>query len=244
MLALLGMAFLVDLLFNGGHMLSSLFSGTTAPLSSVPPQQNAATATPLAQASQSQPASWPAQANLPPFPSGWEPDDPPPSEVVARANALLHQLWQRGAGATAQEMTGGRWITYQAQHLGSMNGVVAYRVKGGSPGASPSSADTPPGALPSQSTAIHDSEQAAAAAQNAYARATSSQDFSKTSSDAQEAHDQRDADGGPSWPSSNPLVDLASQAMKTEGDTESLGAPEQTTSDDADDRDHGDADQG
>jgi hypothetical protein len=48
--------------------------------------------------------------------------------VVARAFALLPQLWARGAGATATEQTAGRWITYRAAMLGSKKSVIAYRL--------------------------------------------------------------------------------------------------------------------
>lgn len=79
------------------------------------------------------PKPWPQAkpTGLPPFPSGWEVDVPPPPEVVTRAWQLLPVLWKRGKGATAVETTGGRWITYQAQdHGGGKKGVTAYRVKG------------------------------------------------------------------------------------------------------------------
>jgi len=73
---------------------------------------------------------WPqvVPAGLPAFPGpGWVPDQPPPAEVQARASALLPQLWQSGAGTFKTEQTAGRWITYQAQQMGSKRGVVAWR---------------------------------------------------------------------------------------------------------------------
>jgi len=78
-----------------------------------------------------QPAPWPqvVPAGLPAFPGhGWTPDNPPPAAVQSRAWALLHQLWTGGAGTFKTEQTGGRWITYQAQPMGTKRGVVAYRL--------------------------------------------------------------------------------------------------------------------
>lgn len=77
------------------------------------------------------PPAWPAAipAGLPPFPGpGWVPDSPPPAPVVARAVALLPQLWARGVGATATEQTAGRWITYLAAMVGTKKSVIAYRL--------------------------------------------------------------------------------------------------------------------
>ena len=76
------------------------------------------------------PVPWPAAVpkDLPVFPMGWEPDQPPPPAVQARAATLLKVLWARGAGARQTEKTGGRWITYQAQPMGTKKGVVAYRL--------------------------------------------------------------------------------------------------------------------
>lgn len=87
------------------------------------------------------PVAWPqtTPADLPPFPGGWEPDEPPPSPVVARAYQLLNQLWAQGAGSRKTEQTAGRWITYRAEVVASgKKGVVAYRVKSGAhPAAAP-----------------------------------------------------------------------------------------------------------
>lgn len=86
-----------------------------------------------AQQAEAAPKPWPQAkpTGLPPFPSGWELDTPPPQEVITRAWQLLPTLWKRGKGATTVETTGGRWITYQAQdHSGGKKGVTAYRVKG------------------------------------------------------------------------------------------------------------------
>jgi hypothetical protein len=77
------------------------------------------------------PPAWPAAIplGLPPFPGpGWVPDSPPPPPVVARAVALLPQLWARGAGASATEQTAGRWISYVARMLGTKKSVLAYRL--------------------------------------------------------------------------------------------------------------------
>jgi hypothetical protein len=86
-------------------------------------------------AATSAPRPWPQvmPKGLPPWPSGWQPDSPPPADVVARAWQLLPTLWGRGAGSTKTEQTGGRWITYMAARTaGNTKGVVAYRIKGGS----------------------------------------------------------------------------------------------------------------
>jgi hypothetical protein len=85
------------------------------------------------------PLPWPQAkpAGLPPFPTGWEPDTPPPPPVVTRAWQLLPVLWKKGKGSTAVETIKGRWITFQAQvHAGNKKGVTAYRVKAGQGGAS------------------------------------------------------------------------------------------------------------
>lgn len=73
---------------------------------------------------------WPAvlPPGLPPFPGGWEYDEPPPRPVVARARQLLSELWARGSGATKTEKTAGRWIVYRSEITrGNKRGVVAYR---------------------------------------------------------------------------------------------------------------------
>lgn len=75
---------------------------------------------------------WPqvTPTGLPPFPgSGWVPDNPPPTAVVARANALLPLLWRGGEGTFRVEKTAGRWITYRASRMGDKRGVVAYRLE-------------------------------------------------------------------------------------------------------------------
>ena len=86
------------------------------------------------------PVSWPTAApkGLPSFPSGWEPDVPPPAAVTARAWALLPTLWKSGkAGATAVEQTAGRWITYLASvPKKGTKGVTAWRIKGNPPAGS------------------------------------------------------------------------------------------------------------
>lgn len=77
------------------------------------------------------PPAWPVAMpeGLPPFPGpGWVPDSPPPAPVIARAVALLPQLWRQGKGAHTTEQTGGRWITYLATLIGTKKSVVAYRL--------------------------------------------------------------------------------------------------------------------
>lgn len=76
------------------------------------------------------PVPWPqvAPAGLPSFPgAGWEPDEPPPPPVVARAIQLLPALWAGGAGTFKPEQTAGRWIIYRATDMGGKKGVVAFR---------------------------------------------------------------------------------------------------------------------
>jgi hypothetical protein len=75
-------------------------------------------------------APWPqiVPGDLPPFPGpGWVADSPPGPGVVARAQALLPQLWQGGAGTFKIEQTSGRWIAYRATQMGAKRGVVAFR---------------------------------------------------------------------------------------------------------------------
>ena len=78
------------------------------------------------------PPPWPAMtpSDLPPFPSGWTFDQPPPQAVQTRAAALLPQLWAKGVNTKVQEKTGGRWITYRAELTGPQKkkGVIAYRL--------------------------------------------------------------------------------------------------------------------
>lgn len=134
----------IDALFGktggGGAVVPQATTPAETP-TSTPPQANLApTVSPLAQQASIQPGTPPSNTpastpSLPPFPSGWEADDPVPPEVVARANALLSSLWAKGNGSTTQEMTGGRWITYKATDMGSgIKGVTAWRVKGSNKG--------------------------------------------------------------------------------------------------------------
>lgn len=91
-----------------------------------------------AKAAAAAPKPWPQAkpTGLPPFPSGWEFDNPPPPAVVTRAWQLLPVLWKKGKGSTAVETIKGRWITFQAQvHAEGKKGVTAYRVKPGAGGA-------------------------------------------------------------------------------------------------------------
>jgi len=77
------------------------------------------------------PKPWPQQVpvGMPPFPKGWQPDEPPPKAVQDRAWQLLPVLWKKGKGNRKVEKTQGRWITYQAEQMGPKRGVVAYRIR-------------------------------------------------------------------------------------------------------------------
>jgi peptidoglycan hydrolase-like protein with peptidoglycan-binding domain len=75
----------------------------------------------------------PAPASLPPFPSGWCFDEPPPQEVVDRAWALLPSLWAKGVGSRQIELVGGRWITFVATQMGAQKGVTAWRAQNCAP---------------------------------------------------------------------------------------------------------------
>lgn len=103
------------------------------PAASPPPYQAPPPMKPWPVAAPAPAAATPSPAGLPKFPSGWEPDVPPPAAVVRRANALLPTLWKSGKpGATATEQTEGRWITYQGYSPAKgKRGVVAYRMKAG-----------------------------------------------------------------------------------------------------------------
>lgn len=106
--------------------------------------RTAATAKTAATAAKTAPPPWPQAApnGLPPFPSGWVPDQPPPKAVQTRAWQLLPMLWKQGANARKTEQTAGRWITYVAQAMGPKKGVVAYKVR---PGALPTASPPPTG---------------------------------------------------------------------------------------------------
>lgn len=104
------------------------------------------------------PAPWPqaVPSDLPPFPgAGWEYDDPPPPDVVARAWQLVNPLWAQGAGAYKTEQTGGRWITYRAEIVaGGAKGVTAWRVRvGASSSPAPSASSAPRVSVPPFPTA-------------------------------------------------------------------------------------------
>lgn len=106
----------------------------------------------FADAAAQAPTPWPTAvpASLPPFPQGWDYAEPPSAAVKQRAWQLLPQLWARGAGSIAQEMTGGEWITYRAEITAAgKQGVIAYRVR---PGATAPAAAPPPPPLPSVAT--------------------------------------------------------------------------------------------
>jgi hypothetical protein len=107
---------------------------TTPPVTAVVPTQQGP-AVPAA-------APFPAAAppNLPPFPAGWQGGPvagwryatPVTPEVAKRAQALLPTLWASGAGTHTQEMTGGQWITYNAEwhdKAHGIKGVTAYTPK-------------------------------------------------------------------------------------------------------------------
>lgn len=92
------------------------------------PSPSAPTVTPAAY----HPPAWPqvVPAGLPAFPGpGWTADEPPGPGVVARAWALLSQLWASGAGTFKIEQTQGRWIAYRATAMGTKKGVVAYKLR-------------------------------------------------------------------------------------------------------------------
>lgn len=91
------------------------------------------------------PPPWPQAipAGLPPFPSGWVPDEPPGPGVVVRAHQLLPQLWAHGEGTRTTEQTGGRWITYVAKQMGTKRGVVAFRPAAPIPPGPPAPAAAP-----------------------------------------------------------------------------------------------------
>lgn len=103
----------------------------TRPHGPRPATPRGSTAKPTVHASTTAP--WPqvVPAGLPGFPgSAWVPDNPPPSDVVARAVALLPQLWQGGVGTFKTEKIGARWITFRATDMpGGKRGVVAYRLR-------------------------------------------------------------------------------------------------------------------
>jgi hypothetical protein len=120
-------------------------TATAVAPSGAPVTLPATTATPQGAASPAvQPAPFPAaKPDLPPFPAGWAGGQPPGWEyaedskhhvspaIVARAQALLPQLWATGAGTHTQEMTGGVWVTYNAEsHSAGKKGVTAYWPKG------------------------------------------------------------------------------------------------------------------
>ena len=90
-------------------------------------------------------APWPqaVPAGLPPWPAGWEPDEPVGAAVVARAMALLPERWTYGAGTRKTEKTGARWITYVATAMGEKRGVVAYRPRASASAPAPSSEPGP-----------------------------------------------------------------------------------------------------
>lgn len=104
-------------------------------------------------------APWPVVVpdGLPTFPgAGWEYDEPPPAAVQQRAAQLVAPLWRQGKGSNRTEYTAGRWITYRAEIVRSgKQGVVAYRLKGGStlkrPAPDQASAPRPPAAAPASS---------------------------------------------------------------------------------------------
>jgi len=78
---------------------------------------------------------WPqvVPTGLPPWPKGWEPDEPVGAGVAARAAALLPSLWKYGEGTRKTEQTDGRWITYVATPHGTKRGVTAWRLVPGAP---------------------------------------------------------------------------------------------------------------
>lgn len=80
------------------------------------------------------PPAWPQgrPADLPPWPSGWQPHNPPTSAQVTRAWQLLAPLWAKGLGASQAENTAGVWTMYVASWMNAaktMKGVVAFSPK-------------------------------------------------------------------------------------------------------------------
>lgn len=112
-------------------------NGSRRPSSTTPATVPASTAAP-----------WPQviPRGLPPFPSGWVPFEPPSAAVVARAQALLPELWRGGAGTFKVEQTGGLWVYYRATPMGEKRGVVAFKEK--SPGAVAPAAPTSSASVP------------------------------------------------------------------------------------------------
>jgi len=99
------------------------------------------------------PEPWPqvVPEGLPPFPSkGWVPDEPPSAGVMARARQLLPVLWAHGIGAHKTEMTGGRWITYDAALHRDKRAVEAWHLA-----EEPPVIVTPPAPIPHPAPAPH-----------------------------------------------------------------------------------------
>lgn len=78
---------------------------------------------------------------------------PVPPAVVARAQQLLHELWQEGIGAFRIEQTDGRQIAYQAAQMGDKHGVIAWRPRATSSPSSAASSSSPSSAtMPASSS--------------------------------------------------------------------------------------------
>lgn len=119
---------------SGAHALPPATPTTTPPVTAVVPTPQGPAVSPTAPF----PAAPPP--NLPPFPAGWQGGPvtgwryatPVTPEVAKRAQALLPTLWASGAGTHTQEMTGGQWITYNAEwhdQAHGIKGITAYTPK-------------------------------------------------------------------------------------------------------------------
>ena len=104
--------------------------------------------------------------DLPPWPTGWCPDLPPPPEVVARAWELVPTLWAKGEGTRTIEMTGGRWISYVATTVDGQKAVAAFRTTDCEPVA-PAVSPVLPGAPSPWAPGVQQEQQADTAANQA-----------------------------------------------------------------------------